>query len=82
MSDRSRFMAHALGGSATMSVAGLQLCDRSKFTLIATTSTQEGGFGNLEYIGSSAKKCNTLQPVSCVLNNLRRYRASRAHEWN
>ena len=31
-----------------MPVAGLQLCDRSKFTLIATTLPQEGGFGELQ----------------------------------
>jgi len=37
-----------------MPVAGLQPCDRSKFTLIATTLPQEGGFGELrnrEFIG-------------------------------
>jgi hypothetical protein len=37
-------MARAQG----MPVAGLQLCDRSKFILIETTLPHEGGFGELE----------------------------------
>jgi hypothetical protein len=38
------FMALARGESSS---AGLQTCDRSKITLIATTLPQEGGFGKL-----------------------------------
>jgi hypothetical protein len=37
-------MAIARGESSS---AGLQTCDRSKITLIATTLPQEGGFGKL-----------------------------------
>jgi hypothetical protein len=37
-----------------MPVAGLQLCDRSKFILIETTLPHEGGFGELENLDASA----------------------------
>jgi hypothetical protein len=46
----SYFMARA----QAMPVAGLQLCDRSKFALIETTLTHEGGFGELENLNTSA----------------------------
>jgi hypothetical protein len=38
-------MAHSHGGNAMSPIAGLQLCDRSKITLISTTQPREGGFG-------------------------------------